>query len=42
MPAPQMDGSAPRSELQELQVKAQQVTDEVRYLLYDVFCFLRV
>lgn len=32
MPAPQMDGSGPRSELQELQVKAQQVTDEVTFL----------
>lgn len=31
MPAPQTDGSGPRSELQELQVKAQQVTDEVRF-----------
>lgn len=29
MPAPQMDGSGPRSELQELQVKSQQVADEV-------------
>lgn len=29
MPAPQMDGSGPRSELQELQVKANQVADEV-------------
>ncbi|XP_031619522.1 synaptosomal-associated protein 25-like isoform X1 [Contarinia nasturtii] len=28
MPAPQMDGSGPRSELQELQVKANQVADE--------------
>lgn len=29
MPAPPIDGSAPRSELQELQLKSQQVTDEV-------------
>lgn len=29
MPAPHMDGSGPRSELQELQVKANQVADEV-------------
>lgn len=30
MAAPNMDGSGPRSELQELQIKAQQATDEVR------------
>lgn len=29
MPAPQMDGSGPRSELQELQLKSQHVADEV-------------
>lgn len=33
MPAPQMDGSGPRSELQELQVKSNQVADEVNILI---------
>lgn len=33
MPAPYADGSGPRSELQELQLKSQQVTDEVIFLI---------
>lgn len=33
-----MDGSAPRTELQELQVKAQQVTDEV----YQMICQITI
>lgn len=37
MPAPPIDGSAPRSELQELQLKSQQVTDEVGLQTDDYF-----
>lgn len=33
-----MDGSGPRSELQELQIKAQQATDEVRESLQTRLC----
>lgn len=31
MPAPPIDGCAPRSELQELQLKSQHITDEVGF-----------
>ena len=38
MPAPSSDNGAPRSELQELQLKSQQVTDEVNLFFYHCKC----